>query len=88
MAFPNIATLMLPVTTIKGEGFYVEPFLIRPSPLEYVVENVKGIEIAIFIGHKIFIIQAVFLIFSPHRCSAVLVPRAARFMINLILTIF
>ena len=30
MAFPKIATLMPPVTTIKGEGFYVEPFLIQP----------------------------------------------------------
>ena len=32
MAFPNIATLMPPVTTIKGEGYYVELFFIRAFP--------------------------------------------------------
>ena len=35
MALANIASLMLPGTTMKGEGFYVKPFLIRPFPLEW-----------------------------------------------------
>ena len=50
MAFPKIATLMPPVNTIKGEGFYVEPFFDTTLLLGVVVENVKAIKIAIFIG--------------------------------------
>ena len=34
MALPPIVTSMPPGTTIKGEGFYVELFLIRAFPLE------------------------------------------------------
>ena len=34
MAFLTIATLMLPITTTKGQGFYVELFLIHAYLLE------------------------------------------------------
>ena len=34
MAFPTIASLCLPITTTKEEGFYVELFFICAFPLE------------------------------------------------------
>ena len=44
MAFPTIASLGLPITTTKEEGFYVKLFLICAFPLELGVENVKDIQ--------------------------------------------
>ena len=41
MAFPTIATLIPPITTTKGGGFYVEHFLYVPSP-GVRVENIKA----------------------------------------------
>ena len=41
-AFPTIATLMHPITTTNGEGFYVELFWIHAFPLvpDIVITNI------------------------------------------------
>ena len=34
VAFPTIASLCPPITTTKGEGFYVELFFVSAFPME------------------------------------------------------
>ena len=41
--YPTIGSLCAPITTIKGEGYYVE-FFYTCLPLGIVVKNVKGIK--------------------------------------------